>query len=622
MNVVGRVSNLISQGVYSVATPFHPFGGAVDIIVVEQEDGTYRSTPWYVRFGKFQGIIKGAEKVVTIAVNDLAANFHMYLDSSGQAYFMQEVMTGSNDGESSEPVLNESNGMGNGEQHLETGQGEKIEENNSDPHDIFDENGEYAGADVQLNGSKDEKSAVGNTSMSNRFKKYHYGNLEDVEDVVKSSNDANSEMVLVSVDGHVLTVPISANETAAENLQLDTPQFHLGPGDGSGEEFGSGGVIWEDDLYVDMEGCNSKEEGSLRIPSEYVPNDAKRVSFQMEQVQSIGIPEAISSSDNAIASFTKEETFKSCLDLTSYDMNFRDMGIVTEDLLPKDSFELLHSSSSVDNVIVSEASVKDGETAVIFENVELKSTENNISTNSKLSDNLIGIDAAISEIPFNELSIQINEVEEVPKNSLATIDKSQVCSNDISINDTLKQTIENQDATPTEGKSNQIEDQVSQSSISSLGFEISLCGNLLSHGMGRIAAEEAFNTHRVHEDVFKVSGPSIINSGNLIVRYKDMYFTWDKAVIIVLGKAVYGSGFSCDIKDSITIDPKDITHREDMQIALSSSSSSSRRWRLWPIPFRRSRTLQHSNSDSSNEDLFVDTDPGSQAPYVEQDLGT
>ncbi|ONK80498.1 uncharacterized protein A4U43_C01F18440 [Asparagus officinalis] len=91
MNVVGKVGSLISQGVYSFATPFHPFGGAVDIIVVEQEDGTYRSTPWYVRFGKFQGIIKGAEKLVTISVNGVDADFHMYLDHSGQAYFMREV---------------------------------------------------------------------------------------------------------------------------------------------------------------------------------------------------------------------------------------------------------------------------------------------------------------------------------------------------------------------------------------------------------------------------------------------------------------------------------------------------------------------------------------------------
>ncbi|KAL0347255.1 UNVERIFIED_CONTAM: Phosphatidate phosphatase PAH1 [Sesamum calycinum] len=91
MDVVGKVSSFITQGMYSVATPFHPFGGAVDIIVVKQQDGTFRSTPWYVRFGKFQGVLKGAEKVVRIEVNGVEANFNMYLDNSGEAYFVREV---------------------------------------------------------------------------------------------------------------------------------------------------------------------------------------------------------------------------------------------------------------------------------------------------------------------------------------------------------------------------------------------------------------------------------------------------------------------------------------------------------------------------------------------------
>lgn len=69
---------------------FHPFGGAVDIIVVKQEDGTYKTAPWYVRFGKFQGVLKRREKIVTITVNDVEAGFHMYLDTKGEAYFAQE----------------------------------------------------------------------------------------------------------------------------------------------------------------------------------------------------------------------------------------------------------------------------------------------------------------------------------------------------------------------------------------------------------------------------------------------------------------------------------------------------------------------------------------------------
>lgn len=88
---MGRLGSFISQGVYTVSAPFHPFGGAVDIVVVEQQDGTFKSSPWYVRFGKFQGVLKAREKIVDINVNGEDAKFHMFLDHTGGAYFLREV---------------------------------------------------------------------------------------------------------------------------------------------------------------------------------------------------------------------------------------------------------------------------------------------------------------------------------------------------------------------------------------------------------------------------------------------------------------------------------------------------------------------------------------------------
>lgn len=91
MYAVGRIGSYISRGVDTVAAPFHPFGGAVDMIVVRQADGSLKSSPWYVRFGKFQGVLKTKEKVVNITVNGVDADFHMYLDHKGEAYFLSDV---------------------------------------------------------------------------------------------------------------------------------------------------------------------------------------------------------------------------------------------------------------------------------------------------------------------------------------------------------------------------------------------------------------------------------------------------------------------------------------------------------------------------------------------------
>ncbi|XLR42952.1 hypothetical protein HN51_026982 [Arachis hypogaea] len=50
---------------------FHPFGSAVDIVVIEHLDGTFKPSPRYVRFGKFQGVFKAREKIIDINVNGI-----------------------------------------------------------------------------------------------------------------------------------------------------------------------------------------------------------------------------------------------------------------------------------------------------------------------------------------------------------------------------------------------------------------------------------------------------------------------------------------------------------------------------------------------------------------------
>ncbi|KAL1206408.1 Phosphatidate phosphatase PAH2 [Cardamine amara subsp. amara] len=91
MNAVGRIGSYIYRGVGTVSGPFHPFGGAIDIIVVEQPDGTFKSSPWYVRFGKFQGVLKNGRNLIKIDVNGVDSGFNMYLAHTGQAYFLREV---------------------------------------------------------------------------------------------------------------------------------------------------------------------------------------------------------------------------------------------------------------------------------------------------------------------------------------------------------------------------------------------------------------------------------------------------------------------------------------------------------------------------------------------------
>merc|ERR1711874_380524 len=67
--------------------------GAIDVIVVEQEDGSFRSSPFHVRFGKL-GVLKAREKIVDLEVNGEPVDIQMKLDDTGVAYFVERVRVG------------------------------------------------------------------------------------------------------------------------------------------------------------------------------------------------------------------------------------------------------------------------------------------------------------------------------------------------------------------------------------------------------------------------------------------------------------------------------------------------------------------------------------------------
>lgn len=273
MSLVGKVGSLISQGVYSVATPFHPFGGAIDVIVVQQQDGSFRSTPWYVRFGKFQGVLKGAEKFVKIAVNGTEADFHMYLDNSGEAYFIREVDPAANDtttliSGSENNNRNETNGVGYRLEHSLSDAGAEEIRDGFDPLNRLERT--ESDCNRRFYDFHDDPPSPTSEYGSARFDNL---NVESYGD----SQGSDSEVVLVSIDGHILTAPVSAAEQEAENLRLNTPQFHLAPGDGTdfcegNTEFASSETPWDTEYIGKVE---SSEAANIVSEKVHTVNDER-----------------------------------------------------------------------------------------------------------------------------------------------------------------------------------------------------------------------------------------------------------------------------------------------------------------------------------------------------------
>ncbi|KAF2768866.1 LNS2-domain-containing protein, partial [Teratosphaeria nubilosa] len=64
--------------------------GAIDVIVVEQEDGSLACSPFHIRFGKFS-LLRPYEKKVEFKVNGLKQDYPMKLGEGGEAFFVFET---------------------------------------------------------------------------------------------------------------------------------------------------------------------------------------------------------------------------------------------------------------------------------------------------------------------------------------------------------------------------------------------------------------------------------------------------------------------------------------------------------------------------------------------------
>ncbi|EED22246.1 lipin Smp2, putative [Talaromyces stipitatus ATCC 10500] len=64
--------------------------GAIDVIVIEHEDGSLACSPFHVRFGKFS-LLRPSEKKVEFRVNGVKQDYSMKLGDGGEAFFVFET---------------------------------------------------------------------------------------------------------------------------------------------------------------------------------------------------------------------------------------------------------------------------------------------------------------------------------------------------------------------------------------------------------------------------------------------------------------------------------------------------------------------------------------------------
>ncbi|KAM6147485.1 phosphatidate phosphatase LPIN3 [Erethizon dorsatum] len=91
MNYVGQLAETVFGTVKELYRGLNPatLSGGIDVLVVQQVDGSFRCSPFHVRFGKL-GVLRSREKVVDIEINGEPVDLHMKLGNSGEAFFVQE----------------------------------------------------------------------------------------------------------------------------------------------------------------------------------------------------------------------------------------------------------------------------------------------------------------------------------------------------------------------------------------------------------------------------------------------------------------------------------------------------------------------------------------------------
>ncbi|KAF2017658.1 LNS2-domain-containing protein [Aaosphaeria arxii CBS 175.79] len=88
MQYVRSLTGTVSKGWNSINPA--TLSGAIDVIVVEQEDGSLACSPFHVRFGKFQ-LLRPSDKKVQFTVNDVKQDYSMKLGEGGEAFFVFET---------------------------------------------------------------------------------------------------------------------------------------------------------------------------------------------------------------------------------------------------------------------------------------------------------------------------------------------------------------------------------------------------------------------------------------------------------------------------------------------------------------------------------------------------
>ncbi|CAH2046671.1 unnamed protein product [Thlaspi arvense] len=649
MNAVGRIGSYIYRGVGTVSGPFHPFGGAIDIIVVEQPDGTFKSSPWYVRFGKFQGVLKNRRNLIKIEVNGIDSGFNMYLAHTGQAYFLREV----------EDVIGESE---SGEVYT-LSSGDEIETTRAKSCDVDD----VDKIKIPLKSKSCNYDSASPRSGNGKIvgKPGILGFVFGGRSVRESKPDEVSSMERAEIAADLLDVKWSTNIDTRKNTKGKASESCDGETSASEASVVDSDSILETPLvasptlqFLDKKEQDFRESSNVEDYCEenslLVENGSCEAAFS---VTSEGSGEV----DICVEAMTVETRIEKQDSVTKCDLDSKQELLCAPESLESVAMGLA-DQADLGNVDTSQegnstSSPVHDESKTTMEDIRLSEGEFGMSLSTS------GASAPQEEMEEEQFSFSdLGECKPDGSSGGSSFpdtvkaDGKDICDeNETSAENGVEDSkglsvpidierrkdisgeemerlveslpimrLHNDDdlgATPCQPLSQSFdpcsntskwelrEDESSSRALDTENVadgipnlkafkhvianpevvELSLCKHLLREGMGAEAASQAFDSGKLDMEKFSSLGPLVLENDKLIVKIGGCYFPWDAAAPIILGVVSFGSTQVFEPKGLIAVD------RNEKLGDVSAPGGGS--WKLWP--FGRSR----NDGEASSKDV-------------------
>ncbi|OAD01282.1 hypothetical protein MUCCIDRAFT_127946, partial [Mucor lusitanicus CBS 277.49] len=280
MDYVGRIGSLITSlnNLYNEINPA-TLSGAIDIIVVEQEDGDLASSPFHVRFGKLS-VLLPQEKKVEISVNGDKVPYLMKVGEAGEAFFVFETDHEVPEEFQTSPIL------------------QALAESRSDMDKVVTKMDPFQHTVEDTQQPKPENNLYAMDDGSTL--------LERVSpEAITTTTIAKERFIVRPVDGDINSLWMDVTHTAEQDLELQTENASKKADDGSGEK---------ESIVLDISGYKTQQKDQEeQEPAQQQPATVPQTTATVPTEQ----PDTAAAAENAswdanskqsAAPFTGEQT--------------------------------------------------------------------------------------------------------------------------------------------------------------------------------------------------------------------------------------------------------------------------------------------------------------------------